>query len=473
MISIVCVFNDWEVLERFLLRSLDTQTAPYEMHLVDNTNGRFKSAAEALNFGGQQATGKYIMFVHQDVYLASAVWLESVENTLDTLPKLGIAGVAGKTKNGMHTYSNAEHAPIPRLSCHFQVSSPMKVLTLDELVLIIPKAQFRYSQFNPELCPDWHLYGVEYCLRLNRQRYNSYVLSQPVYHWGGRQVYKILPQGYFDTLKILLPQYRDFKIIPTTSDDWSTRIPLSWQSWRIWGIVWKLNNLRKSKTKIVDVSRGVFSHFLTLGAVQRLAKEVLTGKGLGNVLSYVDHNRYDALRGKYGPTDRLTTNKLTCTEINEHLTTIQMLTQQLGLKHVLELGVLEGRSTLAFLSAVKEMGGHVTSIDIEDCPEARQAVMDEGLAPFWAFIEQDDMTAGWDQPIDHLFIDTSHAYHHTLAELTKYEPFVRAGGLITLHDTISFPGVQRAIDDYLLGKPHLRQYSYFNNNGLGVIFKGE
>ena len=113
MISIVCVFNDWEVLERFLLRSLDTQTAPYEMHLVDNTNGRFKSAAEALNFGGQQATGKYIMFVHQDVYLASTVWLESVENTLDTLPKLGIAGVAGKTKNGMHTYSNAEHAPIP------------------------------------------------------------------------------------------------------------------------------------------------------------------------------------------------------------------------------------------------------------------------------------------------------------------------------------------------------------------------
>ena len=70
-------------------------------------------------------------------------------------------------------------------------------------------------------------------------------------------------------------------------------------------------------------------------------------------------------------------------------------------------------------------------------------------------------------------IDTSHTYEHTLKELQKYEPYVRIGGIITLHDTISFPEVMTAISDYVKNRRDLRVYNYLHNNGLAVIFKGK
>jgi hypothetical protein len=100
MISIVCVYNDEAVLKRFLLKSLQNQTAKYELILEDNTRSRFSSAAQALNHGGRKASSKYIMFVHQDIDLLSDRWLEDVERWLDMIPNLGIAGVAGMSEFG-------------------------------------------------------------------------------------------------------------------------------------------------------------------------------------------------------------------------------------------------------------------------------------------------------------------------------------------------------------------------------------
>ncbi len=49
--------------------------------------------------------------------------------------------------------------------------------------------------------------------------------------------------------------------------------------------------------------------------------------------------------------------------------------------------------------------------------------------------------------VDILFIDTSHAYAHTLAELQLYAPRVRKGGLVFLHDT------EVRVPDSLIGEP--------------------
>ncbi len=59
------------------------------------------------------------------------------------------------------------------------------------------------------------------------------------------------------------------------------------------------------------------------------------------------------------------------TDISEHLMTIYMLTKHFKLSTALELGVRSGESTIARLSAAKEIGGIVTGIDIVDCPEAK------------------------------------------------------------------------------------------------------
>ena len=68
MIPIVCVYNKELIFKENLLKGLENQSAKFERIKVDNTNNAFKSAAEALNYGGRQASGKYIMFVHQDIF---------------------------------------------------------------------------------------------------------------------------------------------------------------------------------------------------------------------------------------------------------------------------------------------------------------------------------------------------------------------------------------------------------------------
>lgn len=76
MISVVCVYNNEKTLKSVLLESLERQTVEYELITLDNRDGRFKSAAEALNYGGAKAKGDYIMFVHQDMWLGTDSWLE-------------------------------------------------------------------------------------------------------------------------------------------------------------------------------------------------------------------------------------------------------------------------------------------------------------------------------------------------------------------------------------------------------------
>jgi predicted O-methyltransferase YrrM len=157
--------------------------------------------------------------------------------------------------------------------------------------------------------------------------------------------------------------------------------------------------------------------------------------------------------------------------IHEHLATLHMLTVEHALQRTVELGCGNGDSTIALLQAAREVGGHVTSLDVDPCEQAGRLVAEAGLLDHWTFIQGDDCEWDADGPIDHLFIDTSHTFDHTLSELRKYEPLVRTGGLITLHDTVSFPPVLKAIDSYVESRDDLHLYHYFNCNGLAVIFK--
>ena len=167
----------------------------------------------------------------------------------------------------------------------------------------------------------------------------------------------------------------------------------------------------------------------------------------------------------------LESRMITDTDIHEHLCTLYLLTIELKLTNVLELGTRSGESTIAFLQALKEIGGNLTSIDIDPCLEAKKMVNDSHLNQNWKFIQGDDLKVKWDEPVDHLFIDTSHTYDHTLAELKKYEPYIKEGGIITFHDTISFPPVLKAIKKYLESNKELKFYHYFNNNGLVILKK--
>ncbi len=202
MISIVCVYNDKEVLENYLLKSLTIQSVEYELILIDNTKDGFKSAPEALNYGGNKAKGDYIMFVHQDVELISNNWLLNVENIINTLDNCGIAGVAGMAENEFRVQSNIKHAII-NTPAGDEIKVPAQVQTLDECLVIIPKPVFMEHKFDEKLV-GWHLYSVDYCLTIKKHGLNVYVLPVNAYH---KSYYYQYPKEYYHILNLIFDKH--------------------------------------------------------------------------------------------------------------------------------------------------------------------------------------------------------------------------------------------------------------------------
>lgn len=186
MFSVVVVYNDEEVFKNVLLKSLKKQSVKYELISINNTEGKFFSATEALNYGGKQATGKYIMFVHQDVELDTSTWLEDVEYILNAIPDIGIAGAVGMSENGKNNRERGrgfiDNSGEIWLWSN-QVKKPEKVQTIDECLLIVPKFVFdMYLKFDEKTFDGWHCYGADYCLSVKKFGLNSYVIPAFIYH---------------------------------------------------------------------------------------------------------------------------------------------------------------------------------------------------------------------------------------------------------------------------------------------------
>jgi len=154
---------------------------------------------------------------------------------------------------------------------------------------------------------------------------------------------------------------------------------------------------------------------------------------------------------------------------------VELVTRSKATK-VLELGTRTGVSTIAWLHALEQTGGHLWSVDIDSQPPI-------GQFPHWTFIQGDDMDgtvqAQLPAPFDIVFLDTSHHYQHTKAELDRYQHMVRPGGLIVCHDTElpipegapagdpTYP-VKRAIEEFVAATGR-RWLNIPDCWGLGII----
>lgn len=144
---------------------------------------------------------------------------------------------------------------------------------------------------------------------------------------------------------------------------------------------------------------------------------------------------------------------VTPSDIYLHLPRLVALVTELNAQHVIELGTRSGVSTVAFLHALEQTGGRLTSVDIDPGPDLE--------SDRWQFIQGDDLDpaiVSTLEPADIVFIDTSHLYEQTVAELNVYRWLVKPGGRIVLHDTQlahpmgaphrpSFP-VRTAVDEF-------------------------
>jgi predicted O-methyltransferase YrrM len=160
-------------------------------------------------------------------------------------------------------------------------------------------------------------------------------------------------------------------------------------------------------------------------------------------------------------------------DISEHLPILSMLITEFELKEIVELGTRAGNSSLTLLAAAKPIGGKVLSMDIQPCELAQERIASAGLKDCWTFRQADDLNvldSEIPEAIDLLFIDTWHTYNQLTAELKKYTPHLRRGSWIAIHDYVSFPGMTRAVRDFVASRPHsVRFYPFANQNGLALV----
>lgn len=163
-------------------------------------------------------------------------------------------------------------------------------------------------------------------------------------------------------------------------------------------------------------------------------------------------------------------------DMQHHLLRLYDLTVKLpSEKVVVELGVRWGDSTTAFLAAVNDSGGRLYSVDMLSPSGGAIAYLE--TEPNWTFILGDDMNIvkTWDKPINHLFIDTTHTFEHTLSELREWGKWVKPKGIITLHDLYaqvdSVPtGVIPAINKFIEETPEKYDFTIFPDSyGLGLL----
>lgn len=229
MISVVCVFNDKDSLEECLKESLKNNLKDdnYQLVLVDNTQNNYSSAAEALNHGGQKAQGKYIMFVHQDVYFDPNTSFSTLEDLLDSMANLGVAGVAGAPGDNEDIISNMKHGVPPRKVSPNRLIKPEKVQTVDECLFIVPKSVFDVLKFDEKLFRGWHLYAVDFSLSCQEKGLDVYVMPFSIYH---RSIGYSLTGDFYQSAENVIKKHKThYKKIYTTIGYWNTRQSFTYQ----------------------------------------------------------------------------------------------------------------------------------------------------------------------------------------------------------------------------------------------------
>lgn len=112
----------------------------------------------------------------------------------------------------------------------------------------------------------------------------------------------------------------------------------------------------------------------------------------------------------------------------------------------LEIGVRSGVSTSALLAGIEEHGGHLFSVDINDCPAFHGH-------PQWTFKRADTVNDATVRELlakeyEVLFVDGDHTFEGALSDLKAFGPKAKR---IFVHDTAAqdFPGVKKAVEEFV------------------------
>jgi len=241
-ISVICVYNNHELLERQLKQSLDMQDVIFEFVSIDNTLSCFSSASSALNEGARRSTGDILIFSHQDIFLKTGDELRILAEVISDSNIGDIVGTQGVREKSTKYYANMT-AGNSFNNVLLQDYNEKKIVVdcVDEGLFGMKRDTWENHHFDEKLCDGWHLYAVESCLWARSQGHNVYVCPIQVHHFS----YGNITKSYMKGLIRMADKYRyKFRYIWTTC----YKVSSSWIYIRVLYFIWTLN--RKFRKKI-------------------------------------------------------------------------------------------------------------------------------------------------------------------------------------------------------------------------------
>lgn len=172
---------------------------------IDNTSNTYTSAAAALNYGASISTGEVLVWMHQDILLYPNNAISTVYEFLTNCDKVSLVGVAG-VKSGENKVLSAIYEGIDRKEKYIDtLIEPTQVVTVDECLLAMKKADWEQNKFDEKTCNDWHLYGVDMAYSIQLKGGDVICLPIKLCHLSGGKLNK----SFYKTLINLTKKYKN------------------------------------------------------------------------------------------------------------------------------------------------------------------------------------------------------------------------------------------------------------------------
>ncbi len=180
--TVVCCYNDREQFDGFR-KQLQEQSEEPVLIGIDNTESAFSSCAAAFNSVAPSLSTPYVIYSHQDMVLESPDCIRSLADYISQTGKDDIIGVAGSRMGVFSSYTTISHGKADkRPAGKYGVSGLEECETVDECLFGGHSEHFQKELFDEKVCPDWHLYAVEQCLRTKLCGGRVWVCEAKMYH---------------------------------------------------------------------------------------------------------------------------------------------------------------------------------------------------------------------------------------------------------------------------------------------------
>ena len=163
--------------------------------------------------------------------------------------------------------------------------------------------------------------------------------------------------------------------------------------------------------------------------------------------------------------------------MQEDILLLYNFAKNMGFNHILELGIgNEANSTKAFAYATAQLPStSFTSVDNnqENIDICKKILQDFGLDKYVKLVLSDSvefLRNSQKNYYDCIFIDTSHTFEHTVAEIEEATEKFDPAGYIFLHDTRQ-QGVANALEYFLSKNPMYIRTEFNTPAGLGLLAK--